>query len=396
MPKRVVGTPQRRTKKEKKSPNDGHSLKPNEYGFLFRDPVHPNTILFRKERSSVAWDVVEVFDNGSERNFRYYCHGCQAFCRCTTITIIMRHLQDCTLSKIEDEETRMKVLEGIKTACEKHFENEPNHYAAKNNRALPNPENGTGVNFKNDKEREKFYQDTVARYFLANNLPMTMVEDPNFRQFIYDISKLNLEEEELEWLQRKKLGDKMEDLAEEIQKTKEEKVEADSKTFGSSIILDGWTGPRVLGVIGIIIVSFLKTAVKSFIECESSSTAEVYYRKVKYAVDLRSKLFICTDGANMVKLGATLLMNDHILPIQCVTHGFSLICHYICQSFDTELVSKVCGVISFFTRSPQRMHELRQAKSNPKGLGYVSVCRTRFAFVVFSALRLITKSRSFF
>ena len=31
-------------------------------------------------------------------------------------------------------------------------------------------------------------------------------------------------------------------------------------------------------------------------ECESSSTAEVYYRKVKYAVDLRSKLFICTDG----------------------------------------------------------------------------------------------------
>ena len=113
MPKRVVGTPQRRTKKEKKSPNDGHSLKPNEYGFLFRDPLHPNTILFRKERPSVAWDVVEVFDNGSERNFRYYCHGCQAFCRCTTITIIMRHLQDCTLSKIEDEETRMKVLEGL-------------------------------------------------------------------------------------------------------------------------------------------------------------------------------------------------------------------------------------------------------------------------------------------
>ena len=47
------------------------------------------------------------------------------------------------------------------------------------------------------------------------------------------------------------------------------------------------------------------------------------------------------------------------------------------------------GVISFFTRSPQRMHELSQAASNEEGLGFVSMCRTRFAFVVFSALRLI-------
>ena len=179
----------------------------------------------------------------------------------------------------------------------------------------------------------------------------------------------------------------MEEKANELLRKANEDVEAAAKSHGSAVILDGWTAPRAIGVIGIIVVSFLALAVQSFIQSESSSTAETYYRKLKLAINVDTKLFICTDGAaNMVKLGDKLFENHRLLPIQCVTHGFSLVCHYVCKAFDTELVSKMGGVISFFTRSPQRMHELRQAASNEEGLGFVSMCRTRFAFVVFSLL----------
>ena len=219
---------------------------------------------------------------------------------------------------------------------------------------------------------------------------MLKVEDPHFRRLLYDISSLSLKPEELEWLQRKRAGNLMEEKASELLNKANEDVEVAAKSHGSAVILDGWTAPRAIGVIGIIVVSFLASAVQSFIQCESSSTAETYYRKLKLAINVDTKLFICTDGAaNMVKLGEKLFENHRLLPIQCVTHGFSLVCHYVCKAFDTELVSKMGGVISFFTRSPQRMHELRQAASNEEGLGFVSMCRTRFAFVVFSALRLI-------
>ena len=118
-----------------------------------------------------------------------------------------------------------------------------------------------------------------------------------------------------------------------------EEVEAAAKSHGSTVILDGWTAPCAMGVIGIIVVSFFASAVQSF--SESSSTAETYYRKLKLAINVDTKLFICTDGAaNMVKLGDKLFENHHLLPIQCVTHGFSLVCHYVCKAFDTELVSK--------------------------------------------------------
>ena len=64
----------------------------------------------------------------------------------------------------------------------------------------------------------------------------------------------------------------MEEKANELLRKANEDVEAAAKSHESAVILDGWTAPRAIGVIGIIVVSFLASAVQSFIQSESSST----------------------------------------------------------------------------------------------------------------------------
>ena len=146
------------------------------------------------------------------------------------------------------------------------------------------------------------------------------------------------------------------------------------------------------GNIGLLVFSRDRSAILPFIAAGKSSTAEHYYEKVIPLLPAPEHLFFCcTDGAaNMVKFGELIQVRNNILNVLCVAHGFSLLCHYFGTAIECErtLFDKLAGIVAFFNRSPQRMQHLRDKQAG-KALNFVKISRTRFAYQIFVALRVI-------
>ena len=224
------------------SPNEGVETEPTQFGFLFRKPAHRNTVAMREKRPLCRdiFEVVECFESGAGNNLRYFCHGCDKFNRVTTITIMLHHLEQCPLSNVSNNEDRARMRVRLDDAIKIHFaEYGRDREAAKTSRSIA--DESPRARLENDDDRRKFYEASVTRYLLATNESMLKVEDPHFRRLLYDISSLSLKPEELEWLQRKRAGNLMEEKASELLNKANEDVEVAAKSHGSAVILDGWT-----------------------------------------------------------------------------------------------------------------------------------------------------------
>jgi len=96
------------------------------------------------------------------------------------------------------------------------------------------------------------------------------------------------------------------------------------------------------------------------------------------------------DGAsNMISFSDLLLSQKFILPNLCAAHGFSLVVHYIGKVFDdeTNMFSKVSGIIAFFNRSSHRTALLREYEKQT--IGFIKFCKTRMAYQTLCLLRVL-------
>jgi hypothetical protein len=239
-------------------------------------------------------------------------HQSECCCSC-----VPDHLRKATMEKVKEDGKKFKEIYGRKRkpASFTNIEETPT--------------------FDDNAAKLQYVLDETANYFLGSNIAANAAESRALHRFAFNISKLNLSEDDLKVLKRKAIGKCMLGQANKTQQSTLSNWEESCRRYGGALIIDSWTAKMATGAIGILYTSLLQHHFESV--CRSGtegSSAVEYFNKLSF-VPWSKIQFLVTDGAsNMVALGNDLQEKYNILPILCSAHAFSLMAHYIAVSFD--------------------------------------------------------------
>jgi hypothetical protein len=247
------------------------------------------------------------------------------------------------------------------------------------------------------KQRQEYVRQRVAKMLVACNLPASLGESPFFRDFVTDVTGGKVSDDDTEnALGRKLVTEEMDRFADVKSKTSLEAWTKQAKTYGGTLLVDGWTAARLIGTIGVSLCCLAACHVLPLILSGiERSRATDYSSKLESVVPWDLMYFTCTDGAsNMIAFGRLLQEDKFILPNLCSAHGFSLTVHYIGKVFEkrSNMFSKVAGIIAFFNRSTQRLAKLKHEAGS--AIGLIKFCKTRMAYQTLALLRVIRLRRA--
>ena len=367
-------------------------------------PVHREYVSkIKRQDERRMFDVIEIVgkaESGSNGNKKWCCHACGHGVenpKTSSITKIKAHIMEkCPCSSIDEpyREAFKKQLRGQAEQFKRG--NDKDMLTAKKLRAI-NPSVDTF--FKDRQAKVEYVSRRAARFFLGCNLPPNLGQNTTFRQFVYEIGKMDPKDFDEGLLEdcfcRAKLDTQMTNEADRLMSKAEKKWKEDALVNGGSFSVDGWSSRLVQGMIGIVFLSFVSVFYPALIPSGARSRAQDYMDKVVPRLPIDVMWFMCVDGAsNMVSFGEKMLVEHKVTPILCCAHGYSLMSHAIAKALDQSmnLFKRVSGIVAYFSRSPPRMMFLKKhtiTEGAPKGLGFVKISATRFCYMTAVVLRML-------
>ena len=353
-------------------------------------------------KSTQIFNYMQLTSRDAHSNWESLCLCCESVRKASSTSVLLDHFTSCSFSAVEAElrdETsaqirmlatrrRDAVSKDMKSASERR---KPSSDAQTTKRA-----DSIATHFKSQPVlRENVLQQTAA-YFVGANLPAAHAESEHYRTLLYVASGKTLKDSVLEVLSRSAVNAQMKTFATEVVQKSQVEWKVEASKFGSTLLVDGWTGRRAEGAVGLEMASLTTRWIPPVQLTDTDrSRAQDYEQKLEAIVPWEHVIGICTDGAsNMVSLGEALPGSRFLLPVLCAAHGFSLIVHYMAKAFEDRcnLFSRTAGIISFFSRSPLRTANLvksqRQLDASRTPVTFIGFCKTRMAYQSLSLMRV--------